>query len=571
VTQRPAPTPQQFTNATWEDILPLYESLVEQPLDPHDTAGIEAWMTDWNNLAVALGEAASVANVNYSCDTTDPANEEAFLRFSGEIKPKSDEQSVRLSKKLIETGYTRPDLETTLRRFRTDQDLFRAENVPIEQELQKLNAEYNKITGGMTVNWRGEDIPIPRLSPFLLDPIRDTREQAWRLQFKPYIDQRNAIADVFDKQLDKRQTLARNAGFANYRDYTFESKYRFDYSPADCETFHASVVQTFVPAIARRYRKRREQMTVDSLRPWDTSHDPLGLPPLRPYDSVDEWNAKSEDIFRHVDPVFGKYFATMRGEHLLDLESRRGKRPGGFCTSFPYRKRPFIFMNASGVGSDVRTLLHEAGHAFHGFESSSLPFIYQRSYGSEMAEVASMSMELLSAPYLKKETGGFYNDADYTRARTEHLDGILEIFAWVATVDAFQHWLYTDEAARDRDARDAKWLTIWERFNPGVDWSGLEIERTARWYKQLHIFLYPFYYIEYAIAQLGALQVWRNSLHDQEKATADYRAALALGGSRPLPELFDRAGARLIFDANGMAELVTLIETELVKLEQPAA
>jgi len=423
----------------------------------------------------------------------------------------------------------------------------------------------------MTVNWRGEDIPIPRLSPFMLDPDRSTREEAWKLQFKPYIERRDDLATVFDKQLEKRQQLARNAGFANYRDYTFESKYRYDYTAADCATFHDSVEQTFLPAIARRLEQRKRQMGVDALKPWDTSHDPLGLPPLKPYESVGEWNAKSEAIFRRVDPVFGDYFGTMREESLLDLESRKGKRPGGFCTSFPYRKRPFIFMNASGVGSDVRTLLHEAGHAFHGFESSKLPFVYQRQYGSEMAEVASMSMELLSAPYLREEAGGFYDQADYVRARTEHLDGVLEIFAWVATVDAYQHWLYTDPAAADRDARDAKWLTVWERFNPGVDWTDLEAERTARWHKQLHIFLYPFYYIEYAIAQLGALQVWRNSLADQSRATADYRAALALGGSRPLPDLFKRAGARLIFDAEGMAELVSLIETELSTLERPAA
>ncbi len=571
MTLRTTPTPDQFTDSTWEDILPLYEALVAQPLDPADRPGIEAWLAEWNALDEALGEAASLANVAYSCDTTDPAIEEAYLRFSGQIGPKRSQQVVRLARKLIDVGYTRDDLATTLRRFRTNQDLFREANVPLEQELQQLNAEYGKITGGMTVDWRGEDIPIPRLSPFMLDPDRATREAAWRLQFQPYIERRDELATVFDKQMAKRQELARNAGFANYRDYTFDSKHRYDYTPADCETFHASVEQTFVPAIARRLDRRKRQMGVDSLKPWDTSHDPLGLPALKPYGSVEEWNAKSEAIFRQVDPVFGEYFGTMREEELLDLESRKGKRPGGFCTSFPYRKRPFIFMNASGVGSDVRTLLHEAGHAFHGFESAKLPFVYQRQYGSEMAEVASMSMELLSAPYLKADAGGFYDESDYVRARTEHLDGILDIFAWVATVDAYQHWLYTDPTAADRDARDAKWLTVWERFNAGVDWTGLEAERTARWHKQLHIFLYPFYYIEYAIAQLGALQVWRDSLVDQEKATADYRAALALGGSRPLPELFDRAGARLIFDAPGMAELVTLIETELAGLEGSAA
>ena len=565
------PTPDQFANATWDDILPFYQELVDRQLDPGDTATIEAWLADWNALDTALAEASSVANVNASCDTEDPVKEEAYLRFSSEIGPRRAEQVVRLANKLLDTGYTRPDLETTLRRFRTDREIFREENVPLQQELQKLNSQYNKLTGGMTVEWKGEDVPLPRLNPFMLDPDRDTREQAFRLQFRPYIDNRETLADIFDRQLVLRQQVARNAGFANYRDYVFADKYRYDYTPEDCFSFHDAVEQTFVPAVARRLEVRREQMELDTLRPWDTGADPFGRPPLKPYDMIDELTGKAENIFRKVDPVLGEEFGTMRRESLLDLESRKGKRPGGFCTSFPYRKRPFIFMNASGVGSDVRTLLHEAGHAFHGFASADLPFIYQRMYGSEMAEVASMSMELLSSPYLKASEGGYYVDGDYTRARIEHLEGILSLLAWVATVDAFQQWLYTDPAAADRDARDAKWLETWARFDPGIDWSGLEPERTARWHKQLHIFLYPFYYIEYAIAQLGALQVWRNSLHDHAKAVADYRAALALGGSRPLPELFAAAGARLIFDADGMGELVTLIEGELAALEQITA
>jgi oligoendopeptidase F len=567
MTHRSTPTPDQFKDATWDDILPLFESLVDQPLAPTDTAGIETWLDDWSDLTKALSEASNVANVAYSCDTADPAKEAAYLRFSGEIRPRAEEQVVKLAQKLIETGYTRPDLETTLRRFRTDQDLFREENVPLEQELQGLNAQYSKLTGGMTVEWDGQAIPIPRLAPYMLDPDAATREKAWRLQFAPYIERRDDLATVFDQQLAKRQELARNAGFATYRDYIFQSKYRYDYTPDDCLRFHDAVSQTFVPAIARRHERRKQAMGVDNLRPWDTSHDPLGRPALKPYVSVDDLNARAETIFSRVDPVFGRYFGIMREESLLDLESRTGKRPGGFCTSFPYRGRPFIFMNAAGVASDVRTLLHEAGHAFHGFESAALPFMYQRFYGSEMAEVASMSMELLSAPYLGQASGGYYDTADYARARIDHLEGIIELLAWVATVDAFQQWLYTDEAAADRDARDARWLETWERFNAGVDWAGLEPERTARWYKQLHIFLYPFYYIEYAIAQLGALQVWRNSLQDQDAATAAYRSALALGGSKPLPELFGAAGARLVFDAEGMAELVALIEREIGTLE----
>jgi oligoendopeptidase F len=257
-------------------------------------------------------------------------------------------------------------------------------------------------------------------------------------------------------------------------------------------------------------------------------------------------------------------------EHLLDLDSRKGKAPGGYCTSFPFRGRPFIFMNAAGVQGDVETLLHEAGHAFHVFEAHAIPLYWQRHPGSEMAEVASMSMELLTAPYLTTENGGFYADADARRARIEHLDGVLQALPHIAAVDAFQQWIYTSGEGHDRDARDGAWLRIRARFEQGIDWTGLEQERIARWFRQLHIFLYPFYYIEYGIAQIGALQVWRNSRTDHAGALAAYRRALALGATKPLPELFGAAGARLAFDAETMGQLVTLVESELASLETGA-
>ncbi|MDQ3526171.1 MAG: M3 family oligoendopeptidase [Chloroflexota bacterium] len=558
------PSPATFADATWDDILPWYTELLERPLAPDDA---ESWLEDWSTLEAALMEAHSRANVAYSCDTADAAKEAAFLRFSKDIGPLRNEQTVKLANRLLETGYTRDDMQTTLRRFQTDKDLFREENMPLESELQQLNADYNKRTGGMKVEWDGEEIPLPRLAKYLLDPDRDIRERAFRLQFAPYIEQREGLADIFDRQLEKRQRVARNAGFENYLEYTFQSKHRYDYTPEDCRSWHDAVAQTFVPAVGRRMERRKHQMSLDSLRPWDTGHDPKGREPLTPYDTVTQLNSTAQTIFGRVDPVFGDQFQTMIDEELLDLESRQGKRPGGFCTSFPDSKRPFIFMNASGVARDVRTLLHEAGHAFHGFAAFDLPFVFQRHPGSEMAEVASMSMELLAAPSLHVSTGGYYNEDDYRRARVDHLEGILDIFPWVATVDAFQHWLYTNPDAADRDARDAYFRELWTRFDPHTDWSGLDAERSARWHKQLHLFLYPFYYIEYGIAQLGALQVWRNSLEDQAGAVKAYRDALSLGGSRPLPELFDAAGARMIFDADGMGELVGLVESEIESLE----
>jgi oligoendopeptidase F len=277
---------------------------------------------------------------------------------------------------------------------------------------------------------------------------------------------------------------------------------------------------------------------------------------------------RAASVFGHVDPEFRKYYETMVDARLLDLENRKGKAPGAYSQTLAFRKQPLIFMNAVGVDDDVRTLLHESGHAFHSFEASRLPILFQRHPGSEMAEVASMSMELLAAPFIDKKSGGYYSDDEQRRSRAEHLEGIVLFFPHCASVDAFQHWIYVDEAGRDRDARDARWLELRTRFEGNsVDWRGLDRERVARWYQQPHFFSSPFYYIEYGIAQLGALQVWRNSLKDPKEAVRKYREALALGATQPLPELFKAAGARLIFDSGGMSELIELVEEEVAKLQ----
>jgi len=558
-------SPEAFAEATWDDILPYYEELAARPLD---TAHVEGWLRDWARLEEMVAEASAVAYVAYSTDTASAAKEAAQVRFSSEIEPQMHEQHVGLSKRMLDIGYERAELETLLRSFRNQLDIFREENVPLVGEEERLNTQYNKITGGMTVEWEGEEIPLPRLQPYLLNPDRAMRECAWRLGAQPYMDQHDALADIFDQQYALRQQMATNAGFANYRDYIFRAKDRFDYTPADCEQFHAAVEQTVVPAVARRFEQRRQEMGLGVLRPWDTAVDPEGRPPLKPFDAVGTLITQAETIFDRVDPTLGDYFTTMATERLLDLDSRKGKAPGGYCIDYPYRGRPFIFMNAVGVAGDVETLLHEAGHAFHVFEAHHIPLYWQRSPGSEMAEVASMSMELLTAPYLAHDDGGYYSPTDARRARVEHLEGVLQTLPHVAAVDAFQHWLYTSGDGHDRDARDAVWLRIRDRFEQGVDWRGLEEERIARWYRQLHIFLYPFYYIEYGIAQMGALQVWRNSLADHAAALAAYRRALALGATQPLPQLFAAAGARLAFDAETMGGLVALIEVQLAALER---
>jgi oligoendopeptidase F len=304
------------------------------------------------------------------------------------------------------------------------------------------------------------------------------------------------------------------------------------------------------------------------LRPWDMLVDPKRRPVLHPYADVREFANRARDVFTHVDPVFGNYFGRMADAGLLDLDNRKGKAPGGYCDSLPYQKLPLIFMNAVDIDEDLRTLLHEAGHSFHVFETSDLPYLFQRHPGAEMAEVASMSMELLAAPYIDDEHGGYYSDADAKRSRRSLLERAVLFFTHCASVDALQQWIYTSPEGRDRDARDLKWLELRKRFEgDSVDWSGLEAERVARWYFQPHFWDYPFYYIEYGIAQLGALQVWRNSLSDMNGAVKRYRNALKLGATKSLPELYQAAGARMIFDSEGMRELIDLAEEELQSLD----
>jgi oligoendopeptidase F len=352
--------------------------------------------------------------------------------------------------------------------------------------------------------------------------------------------------------------------------YCFAAKHRFDYTPDDCARFHDAVEEAVVPAVGRLMAHRRERLGVDTLRPWDLTVDLASDEPLVPFRTTEEFVAGARRVFRRVDDELGARFALMADEGLLDLESRPGKAPGGYCTDLSHRGRPFIFMNAVGIPDDVNTLVHEAGHCFHDFAAHPLPLTFQRRFGHEAAELASMSMELLAAPYLALPDG-YYPPERASAARLEHLEDVLLALPHIASVDAFQAWIYTDPAGADAAARDAQWLAVRARFEPGVDWAGLERERVARWYRQLHIFELPFYYIEYGIAQLGALQVWRNARRDQAEAVRRYKAALALGGTRSLPEIYAAAGARLVFDAPTMRELVTLVEEEMDALRESAA
>ncbi len=562
-------TPADLAEATWDTIKPLYTAVALAPLSSET---VEPWLATWSRLEELVSESASLAMIAYTCDTTNPTKEATYLRFSSEILPQAEEQGVRLARLLVASGLSVPGLEVPLQRFRTSIALFREANVPITAELEALGAQYQKVTGGMTAEWEGERKALPQLAPFMESSSREVRERAFRRSVEPYVTARGDLAAQFDAMLSRRQRMAANAGYPSFRDYIFPAKYRFDYTAEDCETFHDAVLATVVPAVERTLAERRRRLGLATLRPWDLAVSPYRPEIQRPFGDGKELASTAARMFVRVDPELGTEFATMLTENLLDLDSRPGKAPGGYCDTLHARGRPFIFMNASGVLQDVTTLLHEAGHAFHAFASHARPLIWQRHPGSEAAELASMSMEFLAGRWMAQPVG-YLPEGDAIIAQLEHFEDVLASLAHIACVDAFQHWIYTSPDGADATRRDEEWLRVRARFEPGVDWSGLEAERVARWYRQLHIFLYPFYYIEYGIAQLGALQVWRNSTRDSAEAVLAYRRFLSLGATAPLPELYGAAGAELVFDARRMGDLVAAVEAEIESLRArlPAA
>ena len=552
-----------FDGLNWDAIAPYFDALLNRPLTAANTA---AWLAEWSHLDALLSDTYTRVTVAYHLDTADEAKQAAAEKFLTDIYPRLMEAEQPLKQKLIASGFDDPAYGVMLRRFRNEVELFRQENVPLLAEVEQLSLEYQKIMGAMMVEFEGKELTVQQLRPYLLKTDRDLRERAWRAGRECQMQSREALHDLFDRMLKLRHQIALNAGFANYRDYMFRSMGRFDYTPDDCKAFHAAIEAVIVPAVAQRLARRRAQMGLEHLRPWDTSVDPLGREPLAPFEDVQVLIDKVGSIFRRVDPALAGYYQTMASEGLLELDSRKGKAPGGYCTPLHLRKRAFIFMNAVGVHDDVQTLLHESGHAFHDFEMGGLPLIWERDIPMEIAEVASMSMELLAAPYLSE----FYSQDEVARARIEHLEGTVAFLPYMAVVDAFQHWIY-ENPEHSHAERDAQWNALMQRFMPGVDWSGLEAERESYWQRQLHIYEVPFYYVEYGIAQMGAWQVWRNSLADPVRALQAYREALALGYTRPLPELYAAAGASLALgDKALMADLAALIETQLAKLEGEA-
>ena len=552
------------TLAEWDEIEPYFNEL--EARDIGSVLDLNQWLLDCSALQAAIDEVGADRYVKMTCRTDDAEREKAYLHFVEEIAPRCEPRWHALHVKHVSCPHAAdlpgPRFEVYDRSVRNQVELFREENIPLQVEEAKLAQQFQKISGAMTVEFDGRERTLQQLGLYLERTDRDLRRRAWERGSARRLQDAESLETIFDELFALRHRIALNTGAKDYREYAFKARERFDYTPEDCLAFHDSVERTVVPVMRAVHARRRDALGVDVLRPWDLAVDEKGRGPLRPFESTDELVARCSTIFHRVDPVLGDQFVGMNDRGYFDLESRKGKAPGGYQTTYEESRHPFIFMNAVGLHGDVQTLIHEGGHAFHTYAARHDPLVAYRSSPLEFAEVASMGMELLASEHLDV----VYDGDDLVRARRRQLEDVITVLPWVATIDAFQHWMYAHPEHTSEARRDC-WLSLRERFGGLEDFSGYDRELACWWQRQLHLYQTPFYYIEYGIAQLGALQIWCNAREDRRGAIRAYRNGLKLGGSRPLPELFAAAGIRFDFTDDTLKPLVDAVEAELDRLD----
>ena len=547
----------------WDNLEPLYRALVDRVLKCPTC--LKNLILDRSELDAATSEAMANLYIETTRHTNDEAIQKAFEEFVQNVEPPLKKIGFELDRKIVESPHASSldadRYDVLLRALRTEVELFREENVAIETELSLLDQKYSRVCGSMTVQFQGEERTMPEMGRFLEVTDRNVREGAWKAIAERRLTERDGFDDIYEEMIGKRDQLAKNAGFDNYRDYQHRRMHRYDYTPADCTKFHDAVEKHCVPVLRRLNAERRTELGIEPLRPWDLGVDVKGREPLRPFETAEQMLEGTSKMFHRMDGRLGEMFDELQEGDCLDLATRKGKAPGGYQYQRERSRKPFIFMNAAGLHRDLETMVHEAGHAFHSMLCREEPILAYRSAPMEFCEVASMAQELLTFPYLDE----FYDATDANRARREHLEGMATLLPWIATIDAFQHWIYTNPT-HSRDDRTAKWIELTDRFGADVDWSGIEDVRSAAWQRQLHLFGVPFYYIEYGIAQLGALQVWCNAIEDEKAAIGKYMAGLTLGGTRPLPELFEAAGATFDLGDDTVGPLMARVASELESL-----
>jgi oligoendopeptidase F len=551
---------------SWEMILPYFEDLTKREISSRTE--LENWLKDKSELEAILEEDMAWRYIKMTIDTTNDEFAKDYAFFVNEISPKAAPYDDILNKKLINSA-GREELEKDdayriyFRSVNKSIDLFREENIPLETKIQTKSSEYGTISGAQNIEWDGETITMQKAANFLKNQNPELRKLAFEKMTERRSKDIEPFEALFDELVKLRHQVAINAGYSDYRDYKFDALGRFDYTKEDCFDFHKSVKEHIVPLVREIQKEHADKMGSAKVKPWDTEVDPDGLEPLKPFENGKELLEKTKSIFNKMDSYFGDCLQTMDEMNHLDLDSKNGKSPGGYNYPLYEIGVPFIFMNASGAQRDVVTMIHEGGHAVHSFLSRNLDLTAFKNVPSEVAELASMSMELLSMEYWNE----FYDDeVSLKRAKKEQLIGILKVLPWIATIDAFQHWIYT-HPNHSRIERQAQWTFLQEEYgNPFVDWTGYEGSRNYAWHRQLHLFEVPFYYIEYGISQLGALGIWKNSLENKKQALEDYKKALSIGYTQDIPSIYKSANLAFDFSSKNIQDLAKFTKQQLDKL-----
>ena len=557
---------EEFDLKKWEDLQPFYENLISREINSVDD--LRQWFLDRSELESYLSENFAWRYIRQTCDTANTGLINALQFFITEIQPKLSEYGNELDKKVVENPFlsqlTDKGFDITIRGMKSAIALFREENIPVITEMQTEERKYGAIAGAMTVTLDGEEMTLQKAADRLQSTNREIREEAWRAIAERRYEDREKLDELLNKLVSLRHVVSQNAGFDNYRDYMFAAMGRFDYTPQDCFDFHASVKDAVVPLLDDMAKNRKEALKVDQLRPWDIKVDPKGLAPLKPFESGEELLDKTIRCFSRLDPFLGDCLKIMKTMKHLDLESRKGKAPGGYNYPLDEIGVPFIFMNATSNLRDMITLLHEGGHAVHSLVTRDLALNSFKHTPSEVAELASMSMELITMDFWDEF---FDNEQDLKRAKIQHLESIIETLPWVATVDKFQHWMY-ENPNHTPEQRTDEWVKIYSEFtDKTMDWSGLEKFRKYLWQRQLHIYEVPFYYIEYGIAQLGAIGVWKNYRENPQAGLKGYLDALKMGYTAPITEIYQAANIPFDFSQKNITDLMNFVRAELEQLK----
>jgi len=545
--------------ASWDEIEPYMNNLRDRELNC--STCLENFISDRSDLSEIISEARARLYINMTCHTDDEDIQKAWMDFVENVAPKLSEYSDILNRRIIEHDAVNDlpkQYEILIKGLKTNIEIFREENIPLQTRVTKLDTKYDEICGSQIIEFDGEKKTIPQMAIYLENTDRSIRENAWRAVAERRFQDSEKLSEIFDEMIQIRHKIATNAGFEGYQQYMFAAMHRFDYTIDDCLEFHDSIESVCQPLRHKNDEDRKQKLGLEKLRPWDMGVDIRGRPPLKPFKEVKEMVDGCSRIFHSMSKELGDYFDLLEANDCLDLDSRKGKAPGGYQYYLQKSRIPFIFMNAAGTQRNVETMIHEAGHAFHSFYSGHLQLIHERDAPIEFAEVASMSMELLTHPYW----GEFYEEKDADRARRNHLEDIIAFMPWMATIDAFQHWIYANPE-HTREERAAKWLELGKRFGPDIDMSGLNDIHEVSWQRQGHLFGVPFYYVEYGIAQLGALQMWQYHRKDTKDALSRYKDGLSLGYTRGLTELFEASGLALSFSESHVSNLMNEIELTL--------